>query len=68
MIYVIHAHWHVASYEDLPIYRQDEDKTHILQGCFTGTGAIYDCLSASEVNLKNIYEIMWYITTRGLSA
>ena len=26
---------------------------HILKGYFTGTGAIYDCPSASEVTLKD---------------
>ena len=28
--------------------------THILQGCFTGTGQSYDCPSASEATLKNM--------------
>ena len=28
--------------------------THILQGYFTGTGAIYDCPSAKGATLKNV--------------
>ena len=37
--------------------------SYILQGCFTGTGASYDCPSASEVTLKNMSEIALQHTT-----
>ena len=43
--------------------------TFIIQGCFTGTGAIiwlpqwYDCPSASEATLKNMGKIGQYLTT-----
>ena len=36
---------------------------YILQGCFTGTGAIEYCPSASEVTLKDTGKIHHYLTT-----
>ena len=36
--------------------------THALQGCFTGTGGMYHCLIASEVNLKDMSKIGLYET------
>ena len=36
--------------------------SHVLQGCFTGTGGMYHCLIASEVNLKDMSKIGLYET------
>ena len=37
--------------------------THILKGYFTGTGASFDCPSASQVTLKDMNKIGQYLGT-----